>query len=76
MARSNQANRAIARKVELLMNEGFDLKQAQAIAFRMYRDGELRISRAPSRPRRRGNNFRKVKTAAKLLGLAKILRGK
>lgn len=34
---------AISRKILILMREGFPQKQATAIAFRMYRDGELNI---------------------------------
>jgi hypothetical protein len=74
MARSKEEDRAITLKVNLLMSEGYDRKQAQAIAFRMFRDGELRIYKQPRQSR--GSLQKKVKTAAKLMALAKILRGK
>ena len=74
MARSKEADRAISRKVSILMNEGYELKQAQAIAFRMYRDGELSIYRQQNK--RRVSLQKKVTTAAKLMTLAKFLRGK
>ena len=71
MARSKETNKAISIKVFQLMQEGFDKEQATAIAFRMYRDGELRTYRAPTRAptRRRGRNQKKVSAAMKLLGL-------
>ena len=34
------------------MREGFEEDQATAIAFRMFRDGELRIDRRQARPQR------------------------
>ena len=43
MARSAEANEAISEKVDLLLSEGYPIAQATAIAFRMYRDGELKI---------------------------------
>ena len=69
MARSKEQNRIISMKVNLLMNEGYELKQAQAIAFRMFREGELMYSKQPKR-RRKGYNKKKVSIAAKLVGLA------
>ena len=42
MARSARDNELITYKVRQLQAEGKGLKQAQAIALRMYRDGELR----------------------------------
>tara|TARA_Y100001973_G_C4928976_1_gene200018 strand:- start:64 stop:372 length:309 start_codon:yes stop_codon:yes gene_type:complete len=41
MARSKAENKAIHDKVERLIQEGFPVDQATAIAFRMFRDGEL-----------------------------------
>jgi len=52
MARSKEENAAIREKVELLMREGFEEDQATAIAFRMFRDGELKIDRRQARPQR------------------------
>mgnify|MGYP003132634198 CR=1 FL=1 len=69
MARTKQQNRIISRKVNLLMNEGYELKQAQAIAFRMFREGELMYSKQPRR-KAKGYNKKKVSIAAKLVGLA------
>lgn len=69
MARTKQQNRIISRKVDLLMSEGYELKQAQAIAFRMFREGELMYTKQPRR-RRLGYNKKKVSIAAKLVGLA------
>ena len=43
---------AISRKIVRLMREGYPQKQATAIAFRMFRDGELNI---PSEQKRRSN---------------------
>ena len=41
MARTSAENKAIHDKVGLLLQEGFPVEQATAIAFRMFRDGEL-----------------------------------
>lgn len=73
MARTKSANEAISNKVDRLIREGFPKDQAQAIAFRMYRDGELRYSKPPNR-RKSANTQRKVKAALKFLGLSRILR--
>ena len=43
MARSENENFAIRQKTEEMIALGYPTKQAQAIAFRMYRDGELII---------------------------------
>lgn len=43
---------AISRKIVRLMREGYPQKQATAIAFRMFKDGELNI---PSEQNRRSN---------------------
>ncbi len=41
--RTPDQNRAIKLKVQQLMAEGMPTEQAQAVAFRMFRDGELFI---------------------------------
>jgi hypothetical protein len=41
--RTRDQNRAIKQKVEQLRAEGMPTEQAQAVAFRMFRDGELFI---------------------------------
>lgn len=43
MARSESENFAIRKKTEEMIALGYPSRQAQAIAFRMYRDGELTI---------------------------------
>lgn len=43
MARSENENFAIRQKTEEMISLGYPTEQAQAIAFRMYRDGELII---------------------------------
>ena len=40
---------AISRKIVRLMREGYPQKQATAIAFRMFKDGELNIPTEQSR---------------------------
>lgn len=52
MARTEIENYAISRKIVRLMREGFGQKQATAIAFRMFKDGELPIPRQPKQKRR------------------------
>lgn len=52
MARTDIENYAISRKIVRLMREGFPQKQATAIAFRMFKDGELPIPRQPKQKRR------------------------
>ena len=42
---------AISRKIVRLMREGFPQKQATAIAFRMFKDGELPIPQPPKKKR-------------------------
>ena len=42
---------AISRKIVRLMREGFPQKQATAIAFRMFKDGELPIPQQPKKKR-------------------------
>jgi len=48
---------AISRKILILMREGFPQDQATAIAFRMYRDGELNIP-TPARKVKKRNPIR------------------
>lgn len=43
MARSPLEEYAISRKIVKLMREGYGQQQATAIAFRMFRDGELNL---------------------------------
>ncbi len=52
MARTEIENYAISRKIVRLMREGFPQDQATAIAFRMFKDGELPIPRQPNQKRR------------------------
>jgi len=52
MARSKMDDSLISYKVSKLQREGYGLKQARAIAFRMYREGELQGSKPASRPPR------------------------
>lgn len=40
---------AISRKIVILMREGYPQRQATAIAFRMWKDGELNIPSEQSR---------------------------
>lgn len=42
---------AISRKIVRLMREGYEQKQATAIAFRMFKDGELPIPQPPQKKR-------------------------
>ena len=72
MSRSKQEDQAIFQKVQALKREGFPEKQATAIAFRMYREGELkRVS-----VKNRANTQKKVSAALKLLGVALALKRK
>ena len=73
--RTKEQNLIISRKVNTLMNEGFELKQAQAIAFRMFKDGELPTYSRPKR-RRKGYNQMKVNQVKKLLGFSVLKRKK
>mgnify|MGYP000111987460 FL=1 len=51
--RTPEENEAISDKVEVLLSEGYEIDQATAIAFRMYRDGELFIPRETSQEYKR-----------------------
>ena len=76
MAKRTQAeNFAISQKVELLMQEGFEEDQATAIAFRMFRDGELKIieQRMPTQARKEQNAMRTAKTANAIYQLFKLV---
>ena len=42
-SRTPEQNEAISNKVDDLLGEGYPIEQATAIAFRMFRDGELVI---------------------------------
>ena len=78
--RTPQENEAISEKIEVLIAEGFPEEQATAIAFRMFRDGELFIpkeSRVIYGTKRRPQNkqiLRDMKTAFELLGLSKLFK--
>lgn len=78
--RTPQENEAISEKIEVLIAEGFPEEQATAIAFRMFRDGELDIpkeSRVIYGTKRRPQNkqiLRDMKTAFELLGLSKLFK--
>jgi hypothetical protein len=49
---------AISRKIVRLMREGFPQDQATAIAFRMWRDGELPLPPTPQQQRSSANKRR------------------
>ena len=79
--RTPQENEAISDKVEVLLSEGYEIDQATAIAFRMYRDGELRIPRETSQEYKRQRRKKKsliqqMKAAAEFLGLEEILQNR
>lgn len=72
--RTPEENEAISDKVELLLSEGYEIDQATAIAFRMYRDGELSIRKETSQEYRRQRRKKKslieqIKAAAEFLGI-------
>jgi len=60
MARSDKDNSLISYKVSKLQREGMGLKQARAVAFRMYREGELQGTARASRPKRTPTRSRTV----------------
>jgi len=79
--RTPQENEAISDKVEVLLSEGYEIDQATAIAFRMYRDGELSIPAKTSIEYRRQRKKKKsllqqMKEAAEFLGLDEYLQNK
>jgi hypothetical protein len=53
MARSDKDNSLISYKVSKLQREGMGLKQARAVAFRMYREGELMGTGRYAKPKKR-----------------------
>tara|TARA_R100001163_G_scaffold65741_1_gene64400 strand:- start:55 stop:435 length:381 start_codon:yes stop_codon:yes gene_type:complete len=74
--RTAQENQAISSKIQVLRDEGFSTTQATAIAFRMFRDGELTIPKESSviygtkrRPQNK-NLLKQMAIAFELLGLA------
>jgi hypothetical protein len=76
--RTPQENEAISDKVDELLSEGYEIDQATAIAFRMWRDNELDIPVQTSDEYRRTTIKKKsliqqMKLAAKILGLDTIL---
>jgi len=79
--RSPEENEAISDKVEVLLSEGYEIDQATAIAFRMFRDGELSIPRETSQEYKRQRRKKKsliqeIRAAAEFLGLDEILQNK
>jgi len=78
MSRKPQENEAISDKVDELLSEGYEIDQATAIAFRMWRDNELDIPAQTSDEYRRTTIKKKsliqqMKLAAQILGLDTIL---
>lgn len=73
--RSPEENEAISEKIQVLIGEGFPTDQATAIAFRMFRDGELSIipftktERRNEKRKRQRKKMNQIKEAFKLLGL-------
>ena len=66
MARTPLEDYAISRKIVKLMREGYPQDQAAAIAFRMWRDGELNLPRTQDqirkeRDKRRKEYFKKLR---------------
>ena len=55
--RTEAQNKAISNKIAKLRGEGYPVKQATAIAMRMYREGEIKPRKAPKKraaaPKRR-----------------------
>jgi len=79
--RTPEENEAISDKVEVLLSEGYEIDQATAIAFRMFRDGELTIPRETSQEYRRQRTKKKslieqMRAAADFLGLDEILQNR
>lgn len=76
--RTPEENEAISDKVDELLSEGYEIDQATAIAFRMWRDNELDIPARTSDEYRRTTIKKKsliqqMKLAAQILGLDTIL---
>ena len=79
--RTPEENEAISDKVEVLLSEGYEIDQATAIAFRMFRDGELTIPKETSQEYRRQRTKKKslieqMRAAAEFLGLDEILQNR
>ena len=77
-SRTPEENEAISNKVDLLISEGYPLEQATAIAFRMFKDGELTIKAETSLQYRRQHPQKKsllvqIAEAARLLKLGEKL---
>jgi hypothetical protein len=77
--RTPQENEAISDKVEVLLSEGYEIDQATAIAFRMFRDGELDIPLRTSpeyrlTKRKKKSLIQQMKLAAEFLGLDELLK--
>lgn len=73
--RTPQENEAISDKVEILLSEGYELDQATAIAFDMFRRGTLDIPRVTSQDYRRQRMkkrslLQQIQLASELLGIA------
>jgi hypothetical protein len=72
--RTPQENEAISDKVDQLLSEGYELDQATAIAFYMFRDGQLIIPTETSiqyrlSKRKRKSMAEQVRLAAEFLGI-------
>ena len=81
-SRTPQENEAISDMVDTLLSAGYPIEQSTAIAFRMFRDGELDIPKETSReyrlqrPRKRKSLIEQIAEASALLGLGKHLLNK
>ena len=78
MARSENENFAIRQKTEEMISLGYPTEQAQAIAFRMYRDGELiipkmKLDRKTQQTKNKMRAARAANTILMLYQLAKRL---
>ena len=79
--RTPEENEAISDKVDLLLSEGYPIEQATAVAFRMYRDGELTIKSETTEQYRRQHTKKKsllqaLAEAAAILKLGEKLMNK
>ena len=74
MARSESENFAIRQKTEEMISLGYPTEQAQAIAFRMFRDGELIIPRMKldRKTQQTKDKMRAVRTANTILMLYQL----
>ena len=73
--RTKDENLAIKDKIKILMAEGYEESQATAIAFRMFRDGELDVvkRRMPRQATRAQDAMRKANTANAIYQLFKLV---